>query len=85
MIPDNAFGYREYAGLTFDKLKQQMECPLRVALAHGSNIKDGKPITAASAQDFMSVSYAVPVIRFMAQITLDNVRATLETLGRPSA
>jgi len=77
VIPGDSFGYRGYEGLAFDKVKQRMERPFRVALAHGSNIPDRKPITAASAEELMSVSYAVPVIRYMAQVTLENVRATL--------
>ncbi len=61
-----------------------MERPLRVALAHGSNVRDGKPLTAASAEDLMSVSFAVPIIRYMAQVTIENVRATLATATRPT-
>ncbi len=81
----DAFGYREYVGLTFDEAKQRMERPLRVALAHGSNVRDGKPLTASSAEDLMSVSFAVPIIRYMAQVTIENVRTTLASAARSSA
>lgn len=84
-FPVDAFGYREYAGMTFDEVKQQMERPLRVALAHGSNVRDGKPLTAASADDLMSVTFAVPIIRFMARVTIENVRATLNSSVQPIA
>lgn len=72
-----AFGFRGYEGLTFDQVKQKLERPYRVALAHGGNIKDGKLKTAASAEDLMSVSYSAPLVRYMAHITIENVKSTL--------
>ena len=84
VIPENAFGYKGYKGLAFDEVKQRMERPFRVALAHGSNIRDREPITAALAEDLMSGSYAVPIIRYMAQVTLENVRATLASAEHSS-
>lgn len=72
-----AFGFQDYEGLTFDEVKQQLERPHRVALAHGANIRDGKPKTAASAEDLMGVSYSVPLVRYMAHVTFENVKATL--------
>jgi transcriptional regulator with XRE-family HTH domain len=84
VMPENAFAYQGFEGLAFDQVKQQMERPLRVAIAHGSNIRDGRPITAASAEDLMLVSYVVPVIRYMAQVTLENVRTTLASTERSS-
>lgn len=71
------FGFRGYEGLTFDQVKQKLERPHRVALAHGANIRGGKPKTAASAEDLMSVSYSVPLVRYMAHVTVENVKATL--------
>lgn len=75
-----AFAFREYEGKTFDEVRQELNGPLRVAVAHGGNLRGGgEPKTAASAEDLLSVSYAVPVVRYIAQITLQNVRATLES------
>jgi len=85
VIPGGAFGFQGYEGLHFDAVKQKLERPFRVALAHGSNVRDGKPITAASAKDLMSVAYAVPIIRYMAQVTLQNVRATLASSDKSSS
>jgi hypothetical protein len=76
VVPD-AFGYAGYVDLAFDEVKKRLNDPFRVAIAHGDGKGDGKPRTAASAEDLMAVSYAVPVVRYMAQTTLENVRATL--------
>jgi len=50
-----------------------------VALAHGEDVENGEPKTVTSAEDFLSVVYAVPVIRDVAYVTLQNVRATLDS------
>lgn len=84
VIP-KAFAFTDYEGWTFDQVKQEMNRPLRVALAHGGRIDDGEPKTAASAEDFLSVVYAVPVMRYIAHVTLQNVRATLDSSKRSSA
>jgi hypothetical protein len=76
-----AFAFGGYEGLTFDQVKQKLERPYRVALAHGGRIRGGKPKTAASAEDLMSVSYSVPLVRYMAHVTFENVRATLVSSG----
>lgn len=72
-----AFAFRSYEGPTFDQAKQKLERPYHVALAHGWKVREGKPKTAASAKNFYSVSYVVPIVRCMAQVTLRNVRETL--------
>ncbi len=75
-----AFAFREYEGKTFEEVRQELNGPLRVAVAHGGDLRGGgEPKTAVSAEDLLSVSYAVPVVRYIAQITLQNVRATLES------
>ncbi len=84
-VVPKAFAFGENEGLTFGEIKQKMNRPLRVALAHGGNIEDGAPKTAASAEDFLSVVYAVPTIRYMAHVTLQNVRATLASSGQSPA
>ena len=84
-VMPKAFAFGEYEGLTFDQVKQKLHRPFRVALAHGGDIDDGEPKTAASAEDFLSVVYAVPVIRYVAYVTLQNVRATLDSSKRSSA
>jgi hypothetical protein len=78
-IPD-AFAFGGYQGRTFDEVRQELNDPFRVALAHGGNIRGGgAPKTAASAEDLLSVTYAVPVVRHMSYVTLRNVRATLDS------
>ena len=84
VVPE-AFAFGKDAGLKFGKVWAKMYRPYRVALAHAAKIEDGKPKTAASAEDYLSVAYAVPVIRYMAHVTLQNVRATLDSTERSSA
>ncbi len=85
VIP-KAFAFRSYEGKTFEEVRQELNDPFRVALAHGGNLRAGRaPKTGASAADYLSVSYAVPVVRHMARVTLQNVRATLDSTSRTSA
>ncbi|MBA4115326.1 MAG: hypothetical protein H0X71_02595 [Rubrobacter sp.] len=84
VIP-KAFAFGGYEGLTFDQVKQELNRPFRVALAHGGKIDDGEPKTAASAEDFLSLVDAVPVMRYIAHVALQNVRATLDSTKRSSA
>ncbi len=82
-VMPEAFGFRGHEGLTFEEVRRELNDPFRVALAHGGNIKGGgEPKTAATAEDFLSVIYAVPVVRHIAQVTLRNVRATLDSTPR---
>lgn len=85
IIPE-AFAFGSHQGKTFEKVRQELNDPFRVALAHGGNLKTGGgPKTAASAEDYLSVVYAVPVVRHIAHVTLQNVRATLDSTERSSA
>jgi hypothetical protein len=77
-----AFGGLE--SLTFDQLKQRLNAPFRVALAHG-DVEHGRPRTAASAKDVHQVASKIPVLRYMARVTIQNVRATLRTSASSEA
>jgi hypothetical protein len=85
VIP-KAFAFGGYEGKTFEDVRQELNDAFRVALAHGGDSKKGgEPKTAASAEDYLSVVYAVPVMRYIASVTLKNVRATLDSTQRSSA
>ncbi len=72
--------FADWKGQSFDAAKQRMNDPYRVALAHGAATKSGgQPRTGAYAHDVLAVSRVVPVIRYMAYVTLVNVRHTLES------
>lgn len=76
-IPD-VWVFRHDSGMSFEQVKQQLNRSYRVALAHGSDIADGgRPRTAASAEDFDAVSTKVPIVRYMARVVIQNMRATL--------
>ncbi len=84
VIPD-VWAFRGRSGLNFEQVKQQLNRPYRVALAHGSDIRDGQPITAASAENFNDVATKVSLIRYMARVVIENVRATLASSEDDSA
>lgn len=84
IIPD-VWAFRGRSGLSFEQIKQQLNRPYRVALAHGSNIRDGQPITAASANNFNDVATKISLIRYMARVVIENVRATLASSEDASA
>ena len=71
------FAFRDSKGLSFDQARQRLNRPYRVALRHAGDIKNGRPLTTASAEDLLNVSYQIPLVRYMASSTLKNVRATL--------
>ena len=76
-IPD-VWTFRRVVGLSFDEVKQQLNRPYRVALAHGSDIAGGgRPRTAATAEDFEAVSTKVPLVLYMARVVIENMSATL--------
>ncbi len=52
--------------------------PYRVALAHAGEVDEGKPLTGASYEDYQKVASQVPVVRYMANVVLENVRATFD-------
>ena len=74
-IPEG-FAYQGFAGLSFDKAKQQLN-DYRVAIAHGQT-DDGHVLTWARSKDVYDVTVRVPVIRYVARVTIKNVAATLD-------
>jgi hypothetical protein len=78
VIPE-VWAFRGRSGLSFEQVKQQLNRPYRVALAHGSDIRDGQPITAASAENFNDVATKISLIRYMARVVIENVCATLSS------
>lgn len=83
VIPE-AFAFRDYEGLKFGTALERLYRSFRVALAHSAKLEEGEPKTAASAEGYLSVVYAVPVIRYVAHTTLQNVRATLASTEQSS-
>ena len=71
------FAFSDSKGLSLDQARQRLNRPYRVALTHAGDIKNGRPLTTASAEDLLNVSYQIPLVRYMASSTLKNVRATL--------
>ena len=64
------------AGRSFDHVKQELWRTHRLALAHG-DVREGNPLTGASAEDLMTVAGKLYLIRYMARITIENVKITL--------
>ena len=62
----------------FKKARKVLNGPYRVALAHAGEVDAGKPLTAASYEDYQKVASQVPVVRYMANVVLENVRATFD-------
>jgi hypothetical protein len=84
IIP-NIFAFASYEGQSFEQVKESLRKTHRHAIAH-SDYKENIPKTAAKVSDFIDVSTMVPIMRYMARIILDNVRATLEsTSGKNSS
>jgi hypothetical protein len=50
----------------------------RVALAHAGMVDVGKPLTGASWDDYDKVASKVPIVRYMANVVLENMRATFD-------
>jgi hypothetical protein len=70
-------------GEKFEKARKVLNGPYRVALAHAGEVDAGKPLTAASYGDYQKVASQVPVVRYMANVVLENVRATFDAeVGR---
>lgn len=65
-------------GKKFEKAEELLRGPYRTALAHAGKVDAGKPLTAASYEDYQDVATEVPVVRYMANVTLENVRATFD-------
>jgi hypothetical protein len=62
----------------FEKAKEVLRGPYRAALAHAGKVDVGKPLTGASYEDYQKVAAKVPTVRYMANVTLENVRATFD-------
>jgi len=70
-------------GKKFKKAKKVLNAPYRVALAHAGEVDAGKPLTAAAYEDYQKVALQVPIVRYMANVVLENVRATFDAeVGR---
>ncbi len=65
-------------GKKFEKAKELLRGPYRAALAHAGKVDAGKPLTGASHEDYTKVAAKVPVVRYMANVVLENVRATFD-------
>jgi hypothetical protein len=76
-VVPNFFAFSERKGLSFDQARQRLNRPYRVALTHAGDIEKVKLLTTASAEDLLNVSYQIPLVRYIASVTLENVRATL--------
>jgi hypothetical protein len=63
----------------FDDVRKRLRTPFRVALAHGDPKGGTPPRTYASAEDYRAVAVHVPIIRFMAHVTIQNVRVAVAT------
>ena len=60
--------------------------PYRVALAHAGKVDAGKPLTGASYEDYLKVATKVPLVRYMANVVLENLRTTFDAeMERPDA
>lgn len=65
-------------GHKFEKAREVLRGPYRTALAHAGKVDAGKPLTGASHDDYQKVAAKVPIVRYMANVTLANVRATFD-------
>jgi len=60
------------------KAKMVLRASYRVALAHAGKVDTGKPLIGASHADYQKVTSKVPVLRYVANVVLENVRATFD-------
>ena len=82
IFPD-LFAFETVKGQTFEQVKQGLNDAYRNAIAHG-DISEGKPRTGAIVSDYVEVWIQVPILRYMARIVLENVRATLASTATQS-
>jgi hypothetical protein len=82
VFPD-LFAFEPVKGQTFDHVKQNLSDAYRNAIAHGG-LSGNRPRTGRCASDYVDVCTKVPLLRYMAHVLLENVRATLSstTAGR---
>jgi hypothetical protein len=69
---------KQLRGQKFEKAEELLRGSYRVALAHAGKVDVGRPLTGASYEDYQNVATEVPVVRYMANVTLENVRATFD-------
>ncbi len=69
---------RQLRGKKFEQAKELLRGPYRAALAHAGKVDAGKPLTGASYEDYLKVADKVTVVRYMANVVLENVRATFD-------
>src|SRR5829696_8162289 len=65
-------------GSKFEKARELLRGPYRAALAHAGQVDVGKPLTGAYYDDYQKVADKVTIVRYMANVTLENVRATFD-------
>jgi len=73
---------QQLRGRKFKVAEEMLRSTHRTALAHAGKVDAGKPLTGASFEDYMTVADKVPVVRYMANVVLENVRATFDTEGK---
>ncbi len=69
---------RQLRGKKFEKARELLRGPYRAALAHAGKVDAGKPLTGAFYEDYSKVADKVAVVRYMANVVLENVRATFD-------
>jgi hypothetical protein len=62
----------------FKKARKVLNDPYHVALAHAGKVDVGKPLTGAFWEHYKKVATKVPVVRYMANVVLENVRAAFD-------
>lgn len=68
----------QFRNQKFDKAKEMLRGPFRAALAHAGEVDAGKTLSGAYFEDYDKVATKVQVVRYMANVTLENVRATFD-------
>lgn len=72
-------------GEPLSKARDVLNGPYRVALAHAGKVDAGQALTGATFDPYDRVAGKVPVIRYVANIVLENVRATFDADARRAA
>ena len=74
-FPD-VLAFQRCAGKTFEEVRQELRPSYRDAIAHSDGAR-ATPKTGASSSEFVNVSCQVVLVRHMARVVLENMRATL--------
>ena len=72
---------KDLRGRKFGRAREFLNEPYRVALAHAGKVAAGKPLTGAFSEDYKKVSTKIPIVRYMAAVVLENLRATFDDQG----